>query len=74
MTLEYIVPFTDAAAVEKFEQVHGTNGMLVRCRDCKHWWNENEVCTHDNHVHGDVCCHKCKADDFCADGERKESE
>ena len=34
--LEFIVPFTNKAAAESFDQYHGTNGELVRCRDCKY--------------------------------------
>jgi len=34
--LEFIVPFTDKAAAEKFDRYHGTNGALVRCKDCKY--------------------------------------
>jgi len=32
---EYIVPFTDGADTEKFEAEHGTNGELIRCKDCQ---------------------------------------
>ena len=47
---------------------------VIRCRDCKHWWKVNELCTHQRHVHGTVCAHECKAMDYCSDGERRDSE
>lgn len=47
---------------------------VVRCKDCKHWWKVNELCTHQRHVHGTVCAHECKAMDYCSDGERRNSE
>ena len=71
--LEFIVPFTDKAAVEKFDRYHGTNGALVRCRDCMYYnttgcgagfgWCEDAV------VNTGVW------DDFyCADGERRDDD
>ena len=47
---------------------------VARCKDCKHWWKVNELCTHQRHVHGTVCAHECKAMDYCSDGERRDSE
>ena len=47
---------------------------VVRCKDCKHWWKVNELCTHQKHVHGKVCVHECKATDYCSDGERRDGE
>ena len=47
---------------------------VVRCRDCKYWWSVNELCTHKRHVNGNVCCHECNAEDYCSDGERRDSE
>ena len=34
--LEFIVPFINKAAAEKFDRCHGTNGELVRCKNCKY--------------------------------------
>lgn len=42
---------------------------VVRCKDCEYWWQANELCTHDKHRDGNVCCHKCDADSYCSDGE-----
>jgi hypothetical protein len=39
---EYIVPFTDEAKMEEFEALHGTNGELIRCKDCR--YNADCVC------------------------------
>lgn len=33
---EYIVGFADDTNIERFERMYGTNGELVRCKDCKH--------------------------------------
>jgi hypothetical protein len=44
---------------------------VVRCKDCKHWWAENELCGNPK------CCHEyCAVVDalathFCGYGERK---
>lgn len=46
---------------------------VVRCKDCKYWWSENELCDHPRHVDGNVCCHECNAEDYCSDGERRGS-
>lgn len=37
---EYIVPFSDDADMEKFEQIHGTSGEIIRCKDCM-WGHEH---------------------------------
>ena len=42
--LEFIVPFTDKVAAEKFDRCHGTNGELVRCKDCMYW--KSDMLTH----------------------------
>lgn len=60
---EYIIPFADDADIEKLEQIHGTNGELIHCRDCKH------------RTHNGTCIKvmKRKPDDgFCDEGERNE--
>lgn len=84
MMLEFIVPFTDKAAAEKFDRYHGTNGELVRCRDCKYfevkdlWADFGKVPILVSDV---PTCHKwgegeCKTspDGYCFLGERRESE
>ena len=42
---------------------------IVRCKECKHWWNKygDSTCM----LHSDFTV---DADDFCSYGERKESE
>ena len=42
---------------------------IVRCKECKHWWNEygDSACM----LHSDFTVNP---DDFCSYGERKESE
>ena len=64
---EYIVPFTDDADMEKFESIHGTNGELIRCKDCK--WNNGNRCS----WHGGAGYKwLVDEDDYCSIAERKE--
>lgn len=64
---EFIVPFTDRMAIEKFERIHGTSGEIVRCKNCK-WWKLSEYNTYGIHV-----CQKFSGVrgeyDFCSRGE-----
>lgn len=76
--LEFIVPFTDKAAAEKFDRYHGTNGELVRCKDCKyaHMTYDGEVKYCDRismpDDEGDYgYALYLPGDWFCADGERR---
>lgn len=55
---EYIVPFTDDADMDEFERIHGTNGMLIRCENCKcaelrdieyYCWKHNEFVSSDDY-------------------------
>ena len=39
---EFIVTFSDKLAIEKFLRVHGTEGELVRCKDCE--WKQGHYC------------------------------
>jgi hypothetical protein len=74
--LEFIVTFTDKAEAEKFDRYHGTNGELVRCKDCRFAKVENDYgldeVTCYNEEFGPHCL--VPLDWFCADGERRESE
>lgn len=45
---------------------------VVRCKDCEYWWQANELCTHEKHRDGNVCCHECRADNYCSDGKIRE--
>ena len=57
---------------------------VVRCKDCKHWFEEIGWCTKHSHFIGvdGKACHpsqsseweKFNADDFCSYGERREGE
>ena len=44
---------------------------VVRCKDCKHWWKKNELCTHEKTMDGSVCCLEAKPDFYCGYGERR---
>ena len=79
--LEFIVPFTDKAAAEKFDRYHGTNGELVRCRDCKYYAINRLTKAYepDKRFNPSVCiigefARPRKPDWYCADGERRDSE
>ena len=78
--IEFIVPFADKAAVEKFDQYHGTNGELVRCNDCKYgepktnmFGDDMIMCQNKQNPIGyeDLLM---PPEFYCADGERRESE
>ena len=72
---EYIVPIGEDAQDydEMFIGVIRRQPELVRCRDCKHWWKENALCTHPKTCCDDsVCCLECDADFYCGYAERKE--
>lgn len=77
--LEFIVPFTDKAAAEKLDRYHGTNGELVRCRDCvygclsKNVRGEDRVfCENPDFEGMDYLVNE--PDWYCADGERRDGE
>jgi hypothetical protein len=79
--LEFIVPFTDKAAAEKFDRYHGTNGELVRCRDCKYGklcldadGHRLIQCTNTKYPAANVETWPLELDWYCAGGERRESE
>ena len=63
---EYIVPFTDGADMEKFEAEHGTNGELIRCKDCKYWGTSwyRYGCVNATPI--------MMENDYCSNAERKE--
>ena len=69
MILEFIVPFVDKAAAEKFDRLHGMNGELIRCHDCVYF------ATHVHDRGDDSRCvwynRETRADDFCSSAERK---
>lgn len=46
---------------------------LIQCKDCKYWWKENELCTHEKTCDGNVCCLECDSEFYCGYAERKES-
>lgn len=78
--LEFIVPFTDKAAAEKFDRYHGTNGELVRCRDCiygclsKNARGEDIVFCENPDLDEAMDIFVNESDWYCADGERRDGE
>lgn len=44
---------------------------VVRCKNCKHWWEENELCLHPKCCHGKVAVVFANSTHFCSYGERK---
>lgn len=78
--LEFIVQFTDKAAAEKFDRYHGTNGELVRCRDCvygclsKNGDGEDIVFCKNPYLDEAMDIFVNVPDWYCADGERRDSE
>lgn len=45
--------------------------LVVRCKDCKHWWSSVELCKHENCCEGGVACVKATADHYCGYGEKR---
>jgi len=41
---------------------------VVRCEDCKNWWESAQMCTIAELPTGSSCC----AEDYCSKAERKE--
>lgn len=86
---EFIVSFTDDADIERLEREHGTNGEIVRCKDCKYWNEEKAETNYDFGFGTAVCsllrdidawgeypesCFHRSEDFFCAYGERRDTD
>lgn len=66
MRVERIVEYEDIHN----EKCHGHPiGELIRCKECKHWNEEDHWCNIRDSYGWDY-----KPDDYCSYGERKESE
>lgn len=68
MRKEYIVELREEEADELMDE-HWV-GELVRCKECIYW---DKGCTEECDNSDSICFHNgsCKADWFCADGERR---
>lgn len=65
-------PAIVARALEKQPAIDAVE--VVRCKDCIHWYDREEVCLKiysDGAVH-ESCWQTRKPDDFCSYGERRE--
>ena len=65
---EFIVPFTDRMAIEKFERIHGTSGEIIRCKDCKWFEREQPGMVYCPNIVGSWV----EDDFFCKWGERRD--
>lgn len=45
---------------------------LIRCKDCRWWWEGMRVCALKEHLVDGVCAVLCMEDDFCSRAEPKE--
>lgn len=61
-----IKPYSDG------RPIYRVTGELIRCKDCKYWWKENELCTHEKTCDGNVCCLECDSEFYCGYAKRKE--
>ena len=43
----------------------------IQCKDCRYWWQVNELCTHENTLGSKGCCLEAKPDFFCGYAERR---
>lgn len=68
--IEVIIPFTDEAAIRKFERIHGTNGVLTRCRDCRN----GTPLTVDRRVFCNLHKSVWAENAYCSGGARREEE
>ena len=74
---EYIVSFaddTDDTEIEQFERIYGTNGEIVRCKDCIYNVANMQKDTLDITDYTDIVCTYFMTDglepnDFCSKGE-----
>lgn len=44
---------------------------VVRCKDCKHWWKNNELCVHPKCCKAFVAVVEAPETHFCSYGERR---
>lgn len=49
---------------------HIRKRRLIYCKECRHWWKDNQLCTHPKTTDGSVCCLECGPDHFCGYGEK----
>lgn len=74
---EYIATFvddTDDADIDRFERIYGTNGEIVRCKDCKYNVANMKKDPFDVTDYTDIVCSYFMTDgmephDFCSKGE-----
>ena len=60
---EWIMARPDEATKDMLRDAFCT-GELIRCKDCKYWWNQIDRCEMTGLV--------MYEDDYCSDAERKE--
>lgn len=66
--------YTAKDAIDAVCNVPSAQPELVRCKDCKYWWQENNLCTHNKTMDGMVCTLQCDSDFYCGYAERKKEE
>ena len=65
---EWIVSLTDDADMEKFEREIGTNGELVRCRDCVHYRKWYWIAGKRKTTNCEITGYDLGADGYCSIG------
>ena len=68
---EYIVGFADDTNIERFERTYGTNGELVRCKDCKRYPYQEINADNSFCIVYYEHCKNMKDYDYCSKGEAK---
>ena len=65
--------YTRLQLIELFEAISSVDAVeVVRCRDCKHWWKDAELCVHPKCCEGCVAVVDAPPTHYCGYGERKE--
>ena len=70
-----IASYTFGAIIECLKQEPTVDAVeVVRCKDCKYWWKEVELCTHPKCCDGMVAVVEAPKTHFCSYGERKNND
>lgn len=66
---ELVYTFDIANRINDAPTIYGVE--VVRCKDCKWWWERHKICAHDKHSYDNVCFQECEENDYCSDGEMR---
>lgn len=64
LMLEVLKEFAKAKQEDDAEEV-------IRCKNCKYWWEVNETCIHEKHCDGHLCVISVGPYHYCAYAEKR---